>query len=71
MFNPNRSNDEILDPDLDLVETTHYQTPLTWNDRANLRGMLKHCSQTAYFDHDTRDLALRIIGELDQLLLEF
>jgi hypothetical protein len=44
---------------------------LNWNDRADLRFILKHASQSAMFPKDIRDLAMRLMGELTQLPLEF
>jgi hypothetical protein len=48
-----------------------FQTGLTWDDRADLRLILKIASQSAAFTRPERDLALRLLGELDQLPLEF
>ena len=55
----------------DIEPAKQFQTTLTWNDRADLRLMLKMVSQQNMFSHEERNLALRLIGELDQLPLEF
>ncbi len=52
-------------------DTAAFITNITWTERADLRLILKAASQSAAFTHQERDLALRLIGELDQLPLEF
>jgi hypothetical protein len=48
-----------------------FQTNLNWNERADLRLILKAASQQAAFNRDERHLALRLIAELDQMQLMF
>lgn len=48
-----------------------FSTNLDWNERAELRVILKAATQLPGFNRDERALAMRLIGELDQMRLEF
>jgi len=62
---------EMIGVDISSERSTPFNTTLTWNERADLRLILKMASQSPGFNKQERDLALRVIGELDQLPLEF
>ena len=62
---------DIIEECLHQADAHNFHTHLTGADHVNLRNMYKAVSQSPSFSRECRDLALRLIGELDQLELQF